>query len=143
MIIYGVALLAACTLLGGFIGNLLGNLLDVRADVGGVGIAMILLIVARLWLEKRGLLKDVAFGVGFWAAMYIPIVVAMAAQQDVLSAVKSGPMVLIAVVLTVVACGAILVLFNALDTQQADREWASSQSESQQNDLEMTGRAHD
>ncbi len=47
MIIYGVALLSACLLTGLFIGELLGQLLGVQANVGGVGIAMLLLVLAR------------------------------------------------------------------------------------------------
>ncbi len=46
MIIYGVALLAACLLAGLYIGELLGQLLGVQANVGGVGIAMLLLVLA-------------------------------------------------------------------------------------------------
>ncbi|NVL47620.1 malonate carrier protein, partial [Pseudomonas syringae pv. actinidiae] len=54
MIIYGVALLAICTLAGVILGDMLGVLLGVKSNVGGVGIAMILLICARLWMEKNG-----------------------------------------------------------------------------------------
>jgi malonate transporter MadL subunit len=54
MIIYGVALLAICTLAGVILGDMLGVLLGVKSNVGGVGIAMILLICARLWMQKRG-----------------------------------------------------------------------------------------
>ncbi|MFI7939002.1 malonate transporter subunit MadL, partial [Acinetobacter baumannii] len=49
MIIYGVGLLALCTLVGVIAGDLLGVLLGVKSNVGGVGIAMILLICIRLW----------------------------------------------------------------------------------------------
>ncbi len=68
MIIYGVALLAICTLAGVIMGDMLGVLLGVKSNVGGVGIAMILLICARLWMQKRGgMTKDCEMGVGFWA----------------------------------------------------------------------------
>jgi malonate transporter MadL subunit len=40
MIIYGVALLSACLLAGVFVGDLLGKLIGVEANVGGVGFAM-------------------------------------------------------------------------------------------------------
>ena len=56
MIIYGVGLLALCTLVGVIAGDLLGVLLGVKSNVGGVGIAMILLICIRLWMEKRGMM---------------------------------------------------------------------------------------
>ena len=112
MIVLGVALLAACTLIGVYLGDLLGVALGVKANVGGVGIAMILLIVARLWLSRRGgLTKGVQFGVEFWAGMYIPIVVAMAAQQNVVAAVSGGPIVIIAATGSLVLCfGAVALL---------------------------------
>jgi malonate transporter MadL subunit len=112
MIVLGVALLAACTLIGVYLGDLLGIVLGVKANVGGVGIAMILLIAARLWLSRHGrLTKGVQFGVEFWAGMYIPIVVAMAAQQNVVAAVSGGPIVLIAATGSLVLCfGAVALL---------------------------------
>lgn len=97
MIIYGVALLSICTLVGLFVGDLLGVLLGVPSNVGGVGIAMILLIFGGSWLSKRGLLAGkTEQGIEFWSAIYIPIVVAMAAQQNVLGALSSGPVAILA-----------------------------------------------
>ena len=105
MVIYGVALLAACTLLGNFIGEGLGVAIGIRADIGGVGFAMIALIAARAGLKRRGWLDaGVTGGVAFWSAMYIPIIVAMAAQQDVVAAIGSGPMVVLASVVSFVLC---------------------------------------
>lgn len=89
MIIYGVGLLALCTLVGVIAGDLLGVLLGVKSNVGGVGIAMILLICIRLWMEKRGMMTvETEKGVSFWGTMYIPVVVAMAAQQNVVAALS-------------------------------------------------------
>jgi malonate transporter MadL subunit len=94
MTVLGVALLALCTLVGVFLGDLLGILLGVKANVGGVGIAMMLLIAARIWLMRHDRLGHATkLGVEFWASMYIPIVVAMAAQQNVVAAVSGGPIV--------------------------------------------------
>ena len=45
MVIYGVALLSFCMLVGMYLGDILGNFIGVQANVGGVGIAMLLLIV--------------------------------------------------------------------------------------------------
>lgn len=115
MVISGVALLAICTLLGSILGDWLGIALGVKANVGGVGIAMILLIAARLWLFRRGWLsKGVMQGVGFWGALYIPIVIAMAADQNVLSALKSGPVVLVAALGTLIVCFAAVALISRL-----------------------------
>jgi malonate transporter MadL subunit len=95
--IFGVALLAICTLLGALVGEILGVALGVKTNVGGVGIAMMLLIAARVWLMRTGALTPgLKLGIEFWAALYIPIVVAMAAIQNVVAAVRGGPVVLIA-----------------------------------------------
>ena len=105
MTIYGVALLAICSLLGALLGDLLGIALNVKSNVGGVGIAMIMLIAARVWLLRRGLLHErVKFGIEFWATLYIPIVVAMAAIQNVAAAVSGGPIVVLAGIGSVAAC---------------------------------------
>lgn len=55
MVLYGVAALALCMLIGMLIGDGLGVLVGVDANVGGVGFAMILLVVATDRLRKRGL----------------------------------------------------------------------------------------
>lgn len=105
MPIYGTAMLAICTLLGAALGEALGILLGVKANVGGVGLAMLLLIVAKAWQAKRGkLTPGFNRGVEFWALLYIPIVVAMAAGQNVRAAAEGGPMVILAGILVVVAC---------------------------------------
>ncbi len=113
MIIYGVALLAICTLAGVIIGDMLGVLLGVKSNVGGVGIAMILLIFARLYMHRfGGLSKDCEMGVGFWGAMYIPVVVAMAAQQNVVTALHGGPVAVLAAIGSVVLCGCTIALIS-------------------------------
>lgn len=81
MVIYGVALLSACFLAGNFLGDILGALLHVKANVGGVGFAMLFLILLSNkgidagWLDKKS-----QEGIAFWSAMYIPIVVAMSSR---------------------------------------------------------------
>jgi malonate transporter MadL subunit len=113
--ISGVALLSISTLLGVLLGDLLGVALGVKANVGGVGIAMMFLIAARLWLVRRGLLSHgLKVGVEFWGSFYIPIVVAMAAQQNVVAAVKGGPIVIIAGVGSVAVCFAMVALIGRI-----------------------------
>src|SRR5699024_12589387 len=80
-----------------FIGSLLGNLLGGDANVGGVGIAMLVLILSTNFLARSGRLSaETSSGISFWSGMYIPIVVAMAATQNVVGAVTAGPTALIA-----------------------------------------------
>ncbi len=117
--IFGVALLSICTLVGVFIGDLLGVLLGVKANVGGVGLAMMLLIAARYWLHRRGALSHgVKLGIEFWGTMYIPIVVAMAAQQNVVAALRAGPLVLVSAFGTVIACFAATALLGRIGRER-------------------------
>src|SRR5450432_3272882 len=97
MPILGTALLALCYLAGLLSGEFLGRLIGVDANVGGVGFAMILLLVLRNFLQRTGhLAPGVVTGITFWAAMYIPVVIAMAASQNVITAIRSGPVALLA-----------------------------------------------
>lgn len=105
MRIYGVALLAFCFLAGKLMGTFLGKVLDINGDIGGVGFAMILLIVLNSYLKKRGFLEqETEKGILFWSAMYIPIIVAMASTQNVKAALSGGWVAVLAgVVVTLVA----------------------------------------
>ena len=104
MIIYGVALLSFSLILGMLIGEALGMMLGVDANVGGVGIAMLFLVFASNSASFRALTAGAAGeGIKFWSAMYIPIVVAMAARQNVAAATDGGILALVA------GAGAVLV----------------------------------
>ncbi len=106
MVIYGVAFLAGCMIAGLFLGEVLGALMGVQANVGGVGIAMLLMILLSDRFRKAGKLTQLTEqGVLFWSSIYIPIVVAMAAKQNVLAAVKGGPAAILA------GAGAVIVCF--------------------------------
>ncbi|MFJ2443077.1 MULTISPECIES: malonate transporter subunit MadL [unclassified Streptomyces] len=109
MIIYGVAALALCMLTGTLVGELLGHALGVDANVGGVGFAMIMLMLITHWLREKGRFpKPSEQGLLFWSAMYIPIVIAMAATQNVVKAVTGGPMAILAGLAAIVAGGALV-----------------------------------
>ena len=104
MVIYGVALLSVCMLAGVFVGDVIGEAIGVQANVGGVGIAMLLLLYLSNLSHHRFRLGPITeSGIHFWSAMYIPIVVAMAARQNVIAALSSGWMAIIAGVAAVVA----------------------------------------
>ena len=102
MKIYGVALLAFCFLIGKLIGNYLGVLIGLKNDVGGVGFAMLLLMISYSYFKKKDVVKEMTTqGILFWSSMYIPIIVAMAATQNVKAAISQGPVaVIIGVVVT-------------------------------------------
>ncbi|MEJ2236673.1 MAG: malonate transporter subunit MadL [Gemmatimonadales bacterium] len=120
--IYGVALLAGCMIAGIFVGELLGKLIGVQANVGGVGIAMLLLILLSDSLRARGRLNPVTRqGVLFWSSIYIPVVVAMAAKQNVIAAVKGGPAALLAGTLAVVVSFALVPVISRVGSSSGGK----------------------
>lgn len=120
MLIYGTAILAVCHLLGVYFGNSLGTLLGVKANVGGVAIAMILLIIAKEWLAKKGALPQTTqMGVLYWSGMYIPIVVAMSAGQNVVAAMSGG---MAALVVSVVSLVGTVLAIRYLNKKSGDYE---------------------
>mgnify|MGYP001412850934 CR=1 FL=1 len=121
MVIYGVALLAFCMLAGIFVGDILGQLIGVQANVGGVGIAMLLLIIlSNFTHQKFSIGSATEKGVHFWSAMYIPIVVAMAAKQNVLAALSSGWMAIVAGVAAVAVSFAMIPLLDRIHIGEED-----------------------
>ncbi len=115
MIIYGVAILSACLIAGLYIGELLGSVIGVQANVGGVGIAMLLLIFAQNLPRKKPFAGGAsAGGITFWGAMYIPIVVAMAARQDVVGAIDGGALAILAGVAAVAVSFALIPLISRI-----------------------------
>lgn len=128
MIIYGTALLAVCHLLGIFLGDLLGQALGVKTNVGGVGIAMMLLIFARIYMNKLDILpKLTEAGVGYWGAMYIPVVVAMASQQDMVSALRGGPVALLSALAAVSLCACVIAVINRTEKASPESSLATEQ----------------
>lgn len=114
MAIFGTALLALCLLAGLGFGRWLGVLLGVDADIGGVGIAMILLILSADILVRRGWIKPpTESGIAFWGQMYVPIVVAMAATQNARAALSGGIMAASAGLAAVVLCFMLVRLFTS------------------------------
>ena len=96
MKIYGVALLAFCFLFGKLLGNYLGVWIGLKSDVGGVGFAMFFLMISYSYFKKKGIVKELTTkGIVFWSSMYIPIIVAMAATQNVKAAVSQGPIAVV------------------------------------------------
>ena len=129
MIVYGVAALAACLIVGKFLGDWLGVAIGVEANVGGVGIAMLLLIVISHRFESFIKNTNTSLGISFWSAMYIPIVVAMAAKQNVLAAMNGGTIALLAGLLAVVAGLALVPLLSGHRTDKPKQSSAQDQAE--------------
>lgn len=121
MTIYGVALLAFCFLLGKTLGNLLGDLLHFDGDIGGVGFAMILLILSHAYLKKKGWMKAPSTnGILFWSSMYIPIIVAMAATQNVYAALSGGMVALLAGTVATIAGFFLVPMLSKIGRKTSD-----------------------
>lgn len=91
MIIYGLAILSFSYLVGQWLGELLGKIMGINSNVGGVGFAMLILILLKEVFERNGWWKpESIMGIDFWNKMYIPVVIAMAASLNVKSAISSG-----------------------------------------------------
>lgn len=95
--IYSLVTIALCMLLGKYIGTLLGTAVGIGADVGGVGFAILLMLFvtncSKFTFTKR---QDFIQGMNFWKKMYIPVVVAMAASQNMYRMLTSGMVAIIA-----------------------------------------------
>ena len=121
--IYGVALLAACMFAGSFIGNVLGSLIGLNSDVGGVGFAMILLLlVTNSKTLSKKLPKGSSEGLTFWKEMFIPVIIAMAASQNVYNAISGGAIVIVAGLAAVAASFALLPLINMMANKNAKKD---------------------
>ncbi|MCA9144958.1 MAG: malonate transporter subunit MadL [Planctomycetaceae bacterium] len=127
MAIYGTALLSICLLVGVVLGQLLGVLVGVDANVGGVGIAMLLLILVCDRLQQSGRMQPpTQQGITFWSSIYIPIVVAMAASQDVLAAIRGGTVAVVAGIVVVVVSFAMVPLISRIGRSPPESTGTSS-----------------
>jgi len=120
MLIYGVTLLSISYFVGIYLGDIIGKLIGVNSNVGGVGIAMIILIVGVNYLIKRNKLSAKSQeGIAFWSGMYIPIVVAMTAQQNVLAAIKGGSTAITAGVVATVLSFALIPSVSKIGSKKS------------------------
>lgn len=124
-VIYGVALLSGCMFVGSFIGNILGLVTGVNSDVGGVGFAMLLLLIVTNSKKITSILpKEYEKGIDFWSKMFIPVIIAMSMSQNVVAALSQGWLA-IAAGLGVVAVAFMFVpILNKLAPNKADKEEA-------------------
>lgn len=123
MVIFGGMILSICMFIGLFIGDLLGKAIGVSGNVGGIGFAMLLLVVVVEYLLKNDMIsKPAQDGIYYWRYMYIPLVVAMACRQNVVAALKGGPVAIISGVLVVV----ILFMLVPLVTKLIPKEKRAS-----------------
>ena len=126
--IYGVALLAGCMFIGSFFGNVLGLLTGLNSDIGGVGFAMILLLLLTNSAKVNKILPEsYVKGIGFWKEMYIPVTIAMAASQNVVSALSGGVIALVLGVGVVLLMLFLIPLFNKFTSKKVTNNETESE----------------
>lgn len=119
--IYGVSILAACMFSGKLIGQLIGELTGIGSDIGGVGFAMLLLLFvtnSKFFREQTD--TKISDGIVFWKEMYIPVVIAMAATQNVLQALSCGIYAIIAGLAAVGVSFALLPVINNMSNKSKE-----------------------
>ena len=73
-----------------------------------------LIVLSNLSHQKFHIGSATESGIHFWSAMYIPIVVAMAAKQNVIAAVSSGWLAIVAGVAAVAVSFALIPVLNRI-----------------------------
>ncbi|MBU4608974.1 MAG: malonate transporter subunit MadL [Euryarchaeota archaeon] len=98
MEIFGFGIVAICMFIGSLLGRGLGEILGVSGNVGGVGFAMLLLVVFSNYRESKGkpLNEKTQSGIILLSALYIPIIVAMSSIQNVVAAFAGGAVAFLA-----------------------------------------------
>jgi len=98
MEIIGMGFVAFFMLLGSFLGRILGQFIGTGGDVGGVGLAMLFMVLTVNYLENKGKMfkPRTENGIKFLSALYIPIIVAMAARLNVVGAINGGLVAILA-----------------------------------------------
>jgi len=112
-------LLAGCFLLGKFMGNILGVIINIDGDIGGVGFAMLILMLSSAFMRKKGwFIEESETGILFWSSMYIPIIVAMSATQNMKAAISGGLVSIIAGIVVTLVCLMLVPLISKIGKKQ-------------------------
>jgi malonate transporter MadL subunit len=121
MKIYGVGILAACFLIGHILGDYLGKEFHLTGNLGGVGFAMLILVVGNDYFKKKNLIPtETENGILFWSTMYIPVVVAMSATQNVKAALSGGWVAVLVGIIASLACYLLIPIMNQFSKKLAN-----------------------
>jgi malonate transporter MadL subunit len=123
MKIYGVGILAACFLIGHILGEYLGKVFHLTGNLGGVGFAMLILVVGNDYFKRKKLIPtETENGILFWSTMYIPVVVAMSATQNVKAALSGGWVAILVGILATVGCYLLIPVLSRLSKRNANQK---------------------
>jgi malonate transporter MadL subunit len=122
MKIYGVGILAACFLIGHIMGDYLGKVFHLTGNLGGVGFAMLILVVGNDYFKKRNIIPaETENGILFWSTMYIPVVVAMSATQNVKAALTGGWVAILVGILATIGCYLLIPVLSKLSKKYTNQ----------------------
>jgi malonate transporter MadL subunit len=123
MEIYGLGIVAACYFAGNFIGRILGQMIGIGGNVGGVGLAMLFLVLVTAKIHKSGGFSErTERGMLFLSAIYIPVVVAMAAKQNVVAAIDGGAVAFLAGGVATIGAMFLVPLLSKIGTAHQESE---------------------
>lgn len=89
--IEATVLIAASMFAGNVSGVLLGRLFGQNINIGGIGFSVIFLLLFSHILKKHRLFSEkLEQGMRFWKELYVMAIIAVAASQDVYSALSKG-----------------------------------------------------
>lgn len=117
MEVVGLGIIAACMFAGVTVGSVLAKAIGVSGDVGGVGFAMLLLVLVSNYVKLDDKVKN---GIQFMSNLYIPIIVAMAAIQNVVSALSGGAVAFLSGAIATVASLALVPLVSRLGKSRSN-----------------------
>ena len=122
MKIYGVGILAACFLIGHILGDYLGKLFHLTGNLGGVGFAMLILVIGNDYFKRKNMIPaETENGILFWSTMYIPVVVAMSATQNVKEALSGGWVAILVGILATIGCYLLIPIFSNLSKKYTNQ----------------------
>jgi len=123
MKIYGVAFLAGCYLIGQTLGQYLGVVLGIGGNVGGVGIAMLLLVLVNdRFCKTTSMNPETKEGILFWSSMYIPVVIAMSSILNVKAAISGGWVAVASGVLATSCCYLLIPVLSRLSRANSNHQ---------------------
>ena len=121
--IYGVAVLAACTILGKIAGSILGFELGTGSDLGGVGFGMLLLLYVTNSKRFEPIRTETfSRAINFCRSLFIPVVVAMTASQDVAGAMSCGAVAILSGLIPVLVAFVVLAIVSRLMKEHSGKE---------------------
>ena len=121
--IWATTWIAASMFAGNAVGTLLGAAVGVDMNVGGIGFSVLFLLMLTETLKKQGrFFPQAEKGMHFWREVYAMAIVAMAASQDVYSALSKGAIAILAGIAPVLLVIVIVACLARMQAKKEDRE---------------------